>query len=100
MGPMSGISRVCTYDRAGTGTSDHRPTGLHVTSLFEAKELQALLEGAAISPPYVLVAHSYGGFIARLFAAHYPQETAGLVLIDSSHEDEIETLSPLLRELP
>ena len=90
MGPMSDISRVCTYDRAGTGTSDHRPAGMHVTSLLQAKELHALLEGAAIVAPYVLVAHSYGGFVARLFTATYPQETAGLVLIDSSHEDEIE----------
>ena len=90
MGPMSDISRVCTYDRAGTGTSDPRPKGMHVTSLLEAKELHAVLEGAAIPPPYVLVAHSYGGFIARLFAATYGQETAGMVLIDSSHEDEIE----------
>jgi Alpha/beta hydrolase family len=90
MEPMSEISRVCTYDRAGTGTSDHRPAGLHVTSLLEAKELHSLLEGASISPPYVVVAHSYGGFVGRLFAATYAQETAGLVLIDSSHEDEIE----------
>jgi pimeloyl-ACP methyl ester carboxylesterase len=90
MARMSGISRVCTYDRAGTGTSDPRPAGLHLTSLLEAKELHALLEGAAIAPPYVLVAHSYGGFVSRLFAATYAQDTAGLVLIDSSHEDEIE----------
>jgi pimeloyl-ACP methyl ester carboxylesterase len=89
MGQMSTISRVCTYDRAGTGTSDHRPAGLRVTSLSEAKELHALLEGAEIAPPYVVVAHSYGGFIARLFAAAYASEVAGLVLIDSSHEDEI-----------
>jgi pimeloyl-ACP methyl ester carboxylesterase len=90
MEPMSDISRVCMYDRAGTGTSDHRSAGLHVTSQLEAKELHDLLEGAAIAPPYVVVAHSYGGFVARLFAATYASETAGLVLIDSSHEDEIE----------
>jgi pimeloyl-ACP methyl ester carboxylesterase len=89
MGPLAGITRVCTYDRAGIGESDHRPSGLHVTSLLQAKELHALLEGASIEPPYVVVAHSYGGFIGRLFAATYPSETAGLVLIDSSHEDEI-----------
>jgi pimeloyl-ACP methyl ester carboxylesterase len=89
MEPLSEIARVCTYDRAGTGTSDNRLAGLHVTSLLEAKELHALLEGAAIAPPYVVVAHSYGGFIGRLFAATYPTETAGLALIDSSHEDEI-----------
>ena len=89
MESLSEISRVCTYDRAGTGTSDHRPDGMHVTSLLQARELHDLLEGAAISPPYVVVAHSYGGFVGRLFAATYPGETAGLVLIDSSHEDEI-----------
>jgi hypothetical protein len=90
MEPLSGISRVCTYDRAGTGSSDARPDGLHVTGLLEAKELHALLQAAAIAPPYVVVAHSYGGFIARLFAATYRSETTGLVLIESSHEDEIE----------
>ena len=90
MGRLSAISRICTYDRAGTGTSDRRPAGLHLTSLLEARELHALLTGAAIAPPYVVVAHSYGGFIGRLFAATYRSETAGLVLIDSSHEDEIE----------
>ena len=43
-----------------------------------------------ISGPIVLVAHSYGGFVSRLFADAYLDETAGLVLIESSHEDEIE----------
>ena len=90
MESLSEISQVCTYDRAGTGTSDHRPGSLHVTSMLEAEELHRLLEGAGIDPPYVVVGHSYGGFVSRLFAAKYPGETAGLVLIDSSHEDEIE----------
>jgi pimeloyl-ACP methyl ester carboxylesterase len=89
MGPLSTISRVCTYDRAGTGTSDPRPPGMHVTSMLEARELHAVLMGAAIEPPYVVMAHSYGGFVGRLFAAAYPDETAGLVLVDSSHEDEV-----------
>jgi pimeloyl-ACP methyl ester carboxylesterase len=62
---------------------------MHVTSLLQAHELHDLLEGAGISPPYVVVAHSYGGFVGRLFAATYLGETSGLVLIDSSHEDEI-----------
>jgi pimeloyl-ACP methyl ester carboxylesterase len=89
MDPLSDISRVCTYDRAGTGTSDPRPDGVHVTSMLEAEELHRLLEGARIEPPYVVVAHSYGGFVTRLFAQRYRSETAGLVLIDSSHENEI-----------
>ena len=100
MQPLSEISRVCTYDCAGTGTSDHRPGGLHVTSLLEANELHALLKSAAIAPPYVVVAHSYGGFVGRLFAATYASETAGLVLIDSSHEDEIGPYRRYYRDSP
>jgi hypothetical protein len=90
LGPISQISRVCTYDRAGTGGSDERPDGLRVTSMLEAEELHQLQRGAGVEPPYVMVGHSYGGFISRLFAAMYPSETSGLVLVDSSHEDEIE----------
>jgi len=89
LGPLSKVSRVCTYDRAGTGTSDPRPNGIRVSGMLEAEELHRLLEGAGIEPPDVVVSHSYGGFISRLFAASYPDETAGLVLVDSSHEDEI-----------
>lgn len=89
LGPVAQVSRVCMYDRAGTGDSDQRPEGVHVTSMLEAEELHRLLDGAAIEPPYVIVGHSYGGFISRLFAAMYPNETSGLILVDSSHEDEI-----------
>jgi hypothetical protein len=90
MEPLAGISRVCTYDRAGTGVSDPRPPGTRITSMSEADELHRLLQAAGIGGPYMVVAHSYGGFIGRLFAARYLDETAGLVLIDSSHEDEIQ----------
>ena len=89
MDPLSHDSRVCTYDRAGTGVSDPRPKGT-ITSMTEADELDRLLRTAGIDGPFVVVAHSYGGFVGRLFAAAYPGQTAGLVLIDSSHEDEIE----------
>src|SRR5436190_11233337 len=87
--PMAAISHVCAYDRAGTGVSDPRPTGTRITSMSEADELHRLLQTAGIAGPFVVVAHSYGGLIGRLFAARYRDETAGLVLIDSSHEDEI-----------
>jgi pimeloyl-ACP methyl ester carboxylesterase len=88
MDPLGAISRVCTYDRAGTGVSDPRPKGT-ITSMSEADEMHRLLEAASIPGPYVVVGHSYGGFISRLFAARYRDETAGLVLVDSSHEDEV-----------
>ena len=89
--PLSAVSRVCTYDRFGTGNSDPRPAALAkgLTSDDQARELHDLLGAAAIEPPYVVVAHSYGGFVARLFAADFPAEVDGLVLIESSHEDEI-----------
>lgn len=86
---LAATSRVCAYDRAGTGSSDRRPAASGLTSGDQADELRALLDGAGIEPPYVLVAHSYGGFVSRLFASRHPDETAGLVLIESSHEDEI-----------
>jgi alpha/beta hydrolase family protein len=88
---LAHVSRVCTYDRAGTGTSDPRSSAAaqDLTSETQAEELHTLLGAADIAPPYVVVAHSYGGFVARLFTATYPDEVEGLVLLESSHEDEI-----------
>lgn len=86
---LAATTRVCTYDRAGIGNSDDRPKTPGLTSEDQADELQALLIGAGIQPPYVLMAHSYGGFIARMFAADHRDEVAGMILIESSHEDEI-----------
>jgi pimeloyl-ACP methyl ester carboxylesterase len=90
MDELSAISRVCSYDRAGTGTSDPRPTPRGLTSADQAEELHTLLQGAGVGPPYVLVAHSYGGFVTRLFGDAFLDETAGIVLVESSHEDEID----------
>jgi pimeloyl-ACP methyl ester carboxylesterase len=100
--PIGRISRICTYDRAGTGNSHDRPRSEAegLTSEDQAQELHALLEAAAIEPPYVLVAHSYGGFVSRLFAATYPDETQALVLIESSHEDEIPAYRRHFRDDP
>ncbi len=89
---MSGFaksSRVCAYDRAGTGMSDPRTRTHGVTSATQAEELHMLLQRAGIEGPYVLVAHSYGGFVARLFAAAYRQEVTGMVLIESSQEEDV-----------
>ncbi|HEX5421121.1 MAG TPA: alpha/beta fold hydrolase, partial [Gammaproteobacteria bacterium] len=61
------FARVLAYDRAGIGASD--PVQGARTPLESANELHALLERAQVQSPYVLVAHSYGGLIARLFAA-------------------------------
>ena len=58
------------------------------TSKEIVRELHTLLTNAAIPGPYVLVGHSFGGYNVRLFAHQYPEETAGIVLVDSSHEDQ------------
>jgi pimeloyl-ACP methyl ester carboxylesterase len=78
-------TRTCAYDRAGFGRSIARP-GLH-DARDEIDDLRRLLDGARIDPPYVLVGHSYGGVLARVFAALHPTETAGLVLIDTTGRD-------------
>jgi pimeloyl-ACP methyl ester carboxylesterase len=75
-------TRVCTYDRAGMGFSEPGP--LPRTAGRFAEELHTLLQRAEIPGPYVLAGHSTGGFTARRFAADYPAEVAGVVLIDST----------------
>jgi pimeloyl-ACP methyl ester carboxylesterase len=86
---VAGISRVCTYDRAGTGVSDDRPGGEHVTAGLMADELHRLLEVLGEDEPVVLVGHSYGGMPVRAFEGVYPGEVAGMVLIDVSSEPEV-----------
>jgi pimeloyl-ACP methyl ester carboxylesterase len=75
---------VCTYDRAGYGWSE--PVAAGRTIAERAEELYTLLTNAGIPGPYVLVAHSYGGFIVRCFAHNHPDQTAGLVLVDTPEE--------------
>jgi pimeloyl-ACP methyl ester carboxylesterase len=79
------FARVCTYDRAGLGWSDAAPTPR--TSRQIVSDLHALLTNAEIKPPYVLVGHSFGGLNARLYTSQFPEEVAGMVLVDSAHED-------------
>lgn len=84
-------TRLCTYDRAGKGSSDPRPPGgAAPTAASEAEELHALLNGADIDPPYVLVPHSYAGLIARVYADRYPRDVAGFVFEDVSTAWEID----------
>ena len=75
-------SRVCVYDRAGRGWSDPAaspPDGAQI-----ATDLHTLLNRAHVPGPYVLVGHSFGGLYVRTYAAKYPDEVAGLVLVDST----------------
>jgi pimeloyl-ACP methyl ester carboxylesterase len=88
------FTRVCAYDRANLGLSDTAPTPRTVADL--ADDLHALLAAADVPGPYVLVAASYGGLVARLFAHTYPAEVAGIVLIDSTHEDQDDDMEQTL----
>ena len=78
-------TRVCSCDRAGTGWSDTGPDPRNADRI--SAELHTLLTHAGVAPPYVLVGHSYCGLYALRYAGKYPDEVAGLVLLDSSHPD-------------
>ena len=82
--PIAQHTRVCAYDRAGMGFSDATTSARDAQAL--AGDLHALLRRAGIAPPYVLVGHSNGGLYTRLYSDRYPQEVAGLVLVDPSTE--------------
>ncbi|MFI7468655.1 alpha/beta fold hydrolase [Nonomuraea sp. NPDC049646] len=75
------------FDRAGLGYSD--PVWNPMALMDAADDLHQALHRAGIDPPFILVGHSIGGFIVRLFATSYPNEVSGIVLIDSSHPDQV-----------
>jgi pimeloyl-ACP methyl ester carboxylesterase len=59
-------------------------------------DLRNLLQAAGVEPPYVLVGHSMGGMVVRLYAHLHPEEVRGLVLVDASHQDQFDRIGPLL----
>ena len=77
---LARVTRVITYDRAGYGQSEPGPMPRHCGR--EAEELKALLEKASVPGPYVLVGHSLGALNTQVFASKYPDEVAGMVLLD------------------
>ena len=78
------FAKVCSYDRAGLGWSERGPNPRTAGNILQ--ELHALLQGAGVEPPYVLVGHSKGGLFVRLYAHQYPKEVVGMVLVDAAHE--------------
>jgi pimeloyl-ACP methyl ester carboxylesterase len=91
---ISGFTTVVTYDRAGLGGSDPGP--LPRTALRVAEDLRRLLHRALLPPPYILVGHSFGGLFAQAFARKYSDLVAGLVLVDTSHEDGERRMWPMI----
>ena len=80
-------TRVCTYDRAGLGWSD--AASLPSDAAQFSQELHTLLQNAGVPGPYVMVGHSLGGLIVRVFAHDYASEVAGVVLVDSMNPRQI-----------
>jgi pimeloyl-ACP methyl ester carboxylesterase len=95
---VAAFTRVYAYDRPNTfldpdhpSRSDRVPNPRSAADMVA--DLHALLTAADVPGPYVLVGHSFGGLIVRLFASLYPDEVAGLVLVDAAHEDWWETFA-------
>ncbi len=80
-------TRVCSYDRAGTGGSV--PASAPRTTTQAVEDLHALVEAAELPGPYVIVGFSFGGLITQQYASTFPDEVAGLVLVESLHPEEI-----------
>jgi pimeloyl-ACP methyl ester carboxylesterase len=79
-------TRICTYDRAGLGWSESASTPREAKQI--ASELHTLLSSANVRGPFVLAGHSLGGLVVLRYTHDYPEDVAGLALLDSSHPDQ------------
>ncbi|MGU3371049.1 alpha/beta fold hydrolase [Bacillus mycoides] len=85
---------VLTYDRAGLGKSG-KSSKRRISSEM-VKELRACLKQLQLKPPYIFVGHSFGGINIRLFITFYPEDTMGVVLVDSTPENYKEDFLPIM----
>lgn len=92
---VSQVTRICTYDRAGFGWSDAGP--LPRTAGRIADELYTAVNLSSIRGPFVLVGHSFGGLVMRLFTARHREDVAALVLIEPAVPEDWADPSPALR---
>jgi pimeloyl-ACP methyl ester carboxylesterase len=86
---------VVTYGRAGIGKSEINDLPTH--GLQSAKDLHVLLQKLGVPKPYILVGHSYGGSVVRLYASLYPDDMGRLILEDTQHEDVLIELRKILK---
>lgn len=92
---LAAKTTVVTYDRAGVGKSEIN--GLPAHGEQSARDLHTLLVKLAVPKPFLLVGHSFGGFVARLFASMYPEDMAGLILEETQHEDNLDEMRKILK---
>jgi pimeloyl-ACP methyl ester carboxylesterase len=90
---VAAFARVCSYDRPGSGDSQPYPAGFRAVD--HASLVRAILQAAGEPPPYVLVGHSLGGIVTSLYAMAFPADIKGMVLVDSSHEDQERRMLPI-----
>ncbi len=88
--------RICVYDRAGLGWSDASPKPRTAENMVE--DLHVLLKNANIAGPYLMVGHSTGGMLVRLYTHLYPNEVVGMVLVDAQHEEQFERLPSAIQQ--
>ena len=95
---VAGFTRVCSYDRSGVAWSERGAAKADALQVID--ELHRLLSAANITPPYVFAGHSLGGIYAQLYAAKYPDEVVGMVLVDSSSQDQLDRMGGIPGFLP
>ena len=87
-------TRVCYYDRANCGASDPAPTPRSARDM--AEDLHALVGAMALPTPLVIAGHSFGGPIAVEYAAAWPDQVGGLVLVDPAGPDQFDIFGPMI----
>lgn len=95
---VSRFATTVSYDRAGHLWSERGSAPR--TGGVIADELAAILDGASVPKPYILVGHSLGGMILRLFVAGHSDDVAGVVLVDSAHPEQVKRMPPIATEMP
>jgi len=84
---VASFARICTYDRAGYAWSDRGPVDDGIEQIMD--DLTLLLRKARIPPPYVLVGQSLGSLYARAYQRRFPEQVAGLVFVDGTHDEDV-----------
>jgi pimeloyl-ACP methyl ester carboxylesterase len=87
---IASFTTYCVYDRAGLGRSEESGQAREASAMVQ--QLHGLLGKAGVPGPYVLMGHSMGGLLIRLYASCYPEEVVGLVFLDSSHPEQFKRL--------